>query len=176
MGKQVGSCKSFTLTHYLANLFAMHRGPMSIPLCIQHHIQLTSFSFQVSRPYHSWGTAISIFYLENPRSMSWVRSKMKVTWVQHSIDSHPFRSMSIGIPFLRYDFFKIRPWKSKLKVMGKVNVESHNIGPIFYQLTSLSFQVNQPFHSWNMTFSKFDLENSSSRSWLRSKLKVTKWV
>ena len=51
--QQVGNCKSFTLTHYLADLFAMHRGPRSIPLCIQHHTQLTSLSFQVSRPSHS---------------------------------------------------------------------------------------------------------------------------
>ena len=34
IGQQVGNCKSFTLTHYLADLFAMHRGPRSIPLCI----------------------------------------------------------------------------------------------------------------------------------------------
>ena len=97
--QQVGNCKSFTLTHYLADLFAVHCGPSSIPLCIQHHIQLTSLSFQVSRPSHSWVTAISIFYLENPRSRSWVRSKFEVTmWVWHFIDSHPFRSMSIGHP------------------------------------------------------------------------------
>ena len=72
----------FTLIHYLADLFAKHRGPRSIPLCIQHHIQLTSLSFQVSQTSHSCATAISIFYLENPRSMSWVRSKFEVTkWV-----------------------------------------------------------------------------------------------
>ena len=53
IGQLVGNCKSFTLTHYLADLFAMHRGPRSIPLCIQHHIQLTSLSYQVSRPSHS---------------------------------------------------------------------------------------------------------------------------
>ena len=164
----------------------MHRGTSSIPLCIQHHIQHTSLSFSVSRPSHSWVTAISIFYFENPRSRSWVRSKFEVTiWVWHSIDSHPFRSMSIGHPipeirlfqnltlkiqgqghgwgkrwksqhgsnilsthiplipcqsasqFLRYHFFKIWPWKSKVKVMGEVNIESHNMGPTFYRLTSL---------------------------------------
>ena len=75
IGQQVGNSKSFTLTHYLADLFAMHRGPRSIPMCIQHHIQLTSLSFQVSQTSHSWVTAVSIFYLENPRSRSWVRLK-----------------------------------------------------------------------------------------------------
>ena len=96
IGQHVGNCRSFTLTHYLADLFAMHPGSSSIP-CIQHHIQLTSLSFQVCRPSHSWVTAISIFYLENPRSRSRVRSKFEVTMgVWHSIDSNPILSMSIG--------------------------------------------------------------------------------
>ena len=81
-GQQVGNCKSFTLTHYLADLFVMLHGPRSIPLCIQHHIQFTSLSFQVSQTSHYWVTAICIFNLENLRSRSWVRSKFEVTmWV-----------------------------------------------------------------------------------------------
>ena len=82
IGQQVANCKSFTLTLYLADLFAMHHGPRSIPLCAQHHIQLTPLPFQVSQTSHSRVTTISIFYLENPRSRSWVRSKFEVTmWV-----------------------------------------------------------------------------------------------
>ena len=51
----------------------------------------------VNRPSHSWDTTFSKFDLENPRSRSWVRGTLTVTkWVQHPIDSHPFRSMSIG--------------------------------------------------------------------------------
>ena len=152
-----------------------------------------------------------------------MRWTLKVTaWVKHSIDSHPFNSMSIGhpipeiwlfqnltlkiqsqghrwgghwksqsgcsilsahipfvpcqsaIPFMRYDFFKIWPWKSKVKVIGEVDIKSHSMGPTFYRFTSLSFHVNRPFHSWDMTFSKFDLENPRSRSW--GMLNVTKWV
>ena len=153
------------------------------------------------------------FELENPRSKSWLRSKLKITkWVKHLIDSHPFRSMSIGhpipeiqhfknltfkiqgeghgwgecwkpqhvsniisahipfvpcqsaIPFLRYDFFKIWLWKSKVKVMVEVQVGSHKVGVTSYRFTSLSYNVNQPSHSWDKAFSKFDLENSRSRS------------
>ena len=187
--------------------------------------RLTSLLFHVNRPCHSWDTAFSKFDLENPRSRSWVRWVLKVTtWVQHSIDSHPFRSMSIGppipeiqhfqnltlkiqgqchgwgghwksqhgsnillthiplipcqsaIPFPRYDFFKSWPWKSKVKVMGEGNVESHKVGVTSYRLTSLSFHVNRASHSWVMTVSKFDLENQGSRSWVRSQFKVTMWV
>ena len=70
IGQQVGNCKSFTLTHCLADLFATHHDSRSIPLHTQHHIQLTSLSFQVSQPSHSWVTAISIF-------LPW-KSKVKV--------------------------------------------------------------------------------------------------
>ena len=60
--------------------------------------------------------------------------------------------------------------------MGEVKVWSHNLSLTFDRLTSLSFHVNQPSHSWDTTFSKFDLENPRSRSWKRWKLKVTTWV
>ena len=175
--------------------------------------RLTSLLFHVNLPCHSWDTAFSKFDNENPRLRSWVRCTLKVTtWVQHSIDSHPFNSMSIrhpipeiqlfqnlamkiqgqghgwgerwksqsgcnilsthipfvpcqsGIPYLSYDFFKIWPWKSRVKVMSEVTVQSHNVGLTSYRFTSLSFHVNRPSHSWDTAFSKFDLENPRSRS------------
>ena len=86
----------------------------------------------------------------------------------------PFVPCQSAIPFLRYDFFKFWPWKSKVKVMGEVDIKSHSMGPTFYRLTSLSFHVNRPFHSWDTAFSIFDLENPRSRSWMRWTLKVTK--
>ena len=165
--------------------------------------RLTSLSFHVNRPSHSWDTTFSKFDLENPRSRSWKRWTLKVTtciWVQHSIDSHPFRSMSIGHPihnigptfywltslsshvnqashswdtnFSKFDFEK---WKSKVKVMVMVKVESHKVGVASYRLTSLSFHVNRPSHSWDTAYSKFDLENPRSRSWVWWTLKVTTW-
>ena len=175
--------------------------------------RLTSLLFHVNRPSHSWATAFSKFDLENPRSRLWKRWTLKVTtWVQHSMDSYPFRTMSIGhpipklqlfqnltlkiqgqghgwgqslksqcessilsthilfvqcqslIPFLSYNFFKIWPWKSKVKVMGEVKVWSHNVSLIFCRFTSFSFHVNRPSHSWDTAFPKFDLENPRSRS------------
>ena len=67
-----------------------------------------------------------------------------------------------ALPFLGYSYFKIRHWKVKVKVMGEVKVESHNMGPTFNWLTSLSFHVNWAFHSWVTTFSKYDFENEGS--------------
>ena len=81
------------------------------------------------------------------------------------ISTHiPFVPCQSAIPFLRYDFFKIWPWKFKVKVIEEVNIESHHMGPTFYRLTSFSFHVNRPFHSWDTAFPKFDLENPRSRS------------
>ena len=187
--------------------------------------RLTSLSFHVNRPSHSWDTAISKFDVENSMSRSWVKSKLKVTtWGLHSVDSHPFRSMLLGHPipelwlfenltlkikgqghgwghssksqcgsnillahipfipcqsgiwFLSYDFFKIWLWKSRVNVMGEVTVQSYNVDLTSYRLTSFSFHVNQTSDSWVTTFSKFDLENQGSRSWVRSQFKVTMWV
>ena len=262
MGQQVGNCKHFTLTHNLAYLFAMDRDPRSITLCTQHHFPLTYLSFQVCRSSHSWDTAISIFYLENPRSMLSVRSDFKVTtWVRHPIDSNPVFRVNIALPFPWHRFFQNFTWKIEgqghnwrshsryntlsthipfvqcrwpshshiqvfknltLKIQGqgqRVNVESHNMGPTFHRLTWLSFHVDRPSHSrdktiqnltvkiegqatvqgykvdikpyrlislslhadrpshsWDTDISKFDVENSRSRSCVRSTLKVTTWV
>ena len=74
-----------------------------------------------------------------------------------------------GIPFLSYDFFKVWPWKSKVKVMGEVDIESHNVGLAYYRLTSLQFHVNRPSHFWDTAFSKFDLENQGQgHGWIHS--------
>ena len=88
----------------------------------------------------------------------------------------PFVSCQSGIPFLGYNFLKIWPWKSRVKVMGNVKVQSHNVGLTSYRLTSLSFHVNRPSHSWDTAFSKFDMENQGSRSWVMPQFKVTMWV
>ena len=184
-----------------------------------------SFSFHVNRPSHSWDTAILKFHIENSRSRSWARSKLKsqhgsniqlthiplvpcqlalsflgysyfkiwhwkfnvkvmgevkVLKSQHGSNiqsTHiPFIPCQSGIQFLSYDFSKIWPWKSRVKVMGEVKVESHNMGPTFSRLTSLSFHVDRASQFWVTTFSKFDLENQGSRSWVRSQFKVIMWV
>ena len=66
----------------------------------------------------------------------------------------PFIPCRSVFPFLRYSINKIWPRKSKVKVMDEVKVQSHNVGPTFYRLTSLLFHVNRPSHTWDMTFFK----------------------
>ena len=87
----------------------------------------------------------------------------------------PFIPSESNLPFLSYSDFNILPWKSNVKVTGEIKVWSHNVSLTFYRLTSLPFHVNRPSHSWDTTFSKFDLENPRSRTW-RWTLKVTTWV
>ena len=85
--------------------------------------RLISLSFHVDRPSHSWVTAISKFDVENSRSRSWVRSKLKVTTrVQHSVDSHPFHSMSIGHPIPQLRLFQ----NLTLKIKGQGHGWGHS--------------------------------------------------
>ena len=102
-------------------------------------------------------------------------------WGQNSKSQCEFNILSTHIlsvacqsalPFLRYSIFKLWPWKSKLKVITL----DHKVGITPYRLISLSFHVNWPCHSWDAAISKFDDNNSRSRSWVRSKLKVTTYV
>ena len=82
--------------------------------------RLISLSFHVDRPY-SWDTVISKFDAKNSRSRSWVRSKLKVIiWAQHSVDSHPFHSMS-GIPLELWLFQNLT-----LKIKGQGHGWGHS--------------------------------------------------
>ena len=100
------------------------------------------------------------------------KSKVKVIAQGHKVGITPYRLISLPcrstLPFLGYSNFKSWRWKFKVQVMGEVKVVSHNMGPTASRLTSLSFHVDQASRSWVMTFSKFDLENQGSRSWVRS--------
>ena len=118
--------------------------------------QLISISFHVDRDSHSWDTAISKFDVENSRSR--VRSKLKITtWVQHSVNSYPFRPKSIGHPIPELRLFQNLTLKIKGQFMCEVTVQSHNLELTSYRLTSLSLHGNRPSHSWDTAFSKFDL-------------------
>ena len=106
---------------------------------------LISLSFHIDRPSDSWDTAISKFDVENSRSRSWVRSKLKVTkWVQHSVYSHPFHSMSIGHPIPELRHFQ----NLTLKIQGQGHGWGHSskdtVLLTYYRLTSLLFHVNLP--------------------------------
>ena len=126
---------------------------------LSFHVNRASHSSKIKGQGHGWG-------------QSWKsqhRSNIQSTHIT-------FVPCGSGIPFLSYDYFKISPWKSRVKVMGEVTVQSHNVGLTSYRLTSLSFHVNQTSYSWVTTSWKFDLENQGSSSWVRSQFQVTMWV
>ena len=105
---------------------------------------------------------------------------------------HPLCAISTGPPNLRYSYFEILPWKSMVKVMRgqmsrsrltfkiqkvKVIVKVKPIGHIsalkFNRNVCFLFRGNQTTFGWDIGNSIFDLENSRSRSRLRSNLMVT---
>ena len=97
----------------------------------------------------------SKFDLEIQGSRSWVRSQLKSQCGSNILSTHiPFVPCQSALPFLTYSIFKMWPRKSRVKVMGEVTIQSHNVGLTSYRLTSLLFHVNRPSHSWVMTFFK----------------------
>ena len=80
--------------------------------------------------------------------------------------------MLIGPPIPEMQLFKKLTFRSMVKVMGEVKVQSHNVSLTSYRLTSLSFHVNRPSHSWDTAFSKFEGHGwgHSSRSQCRSNI------
>ena len=127
----------------------------------------------------------------NPPSYSYDRVFFRNFTFKIQGQSHSSRSinrhtiLSPHIPFIpcrstllfpRCSYLRNWPWKSKVKVMGNVKVQSHNVSLTSYWLTPLLFHVNLASHCWVTTFSKFDLEIQGSRSWMRSQFKVTMWV
>ena len=116
-----------------------------------------------SHPFRSCSPLLGRFICHAPRP--------KVNTIVHptSYPTHiPFVPSESTHPFLRYSNFNILPWKFKVKVMAEVKVWSHNVSVISYWLASLSFHVNGPSHSWDTAFSKFDLENPRSMSYLKA--------
>ena len=88
---------------------------------------------------------------------------------------------SICLPFvswhsdfgLRYSKFHIWPWKLKVNVMIKVKSDGHIWGIEFNRYVCVSFRGNRTIFSRDIGNSIFDLDNSRSRSWLRSNPMVT---
>ena len=71
------------------------------------NVWLTSFSFIVNRPPHSWDKAISDSDLETLRSRSWVWSKGKVIQsAQSHINSLPFHFTSIRPTIPEIELFR----------------------------------------------------------------------
>ena len=71
---------------------------------------------------------------------------------------------------MRYAYLNI--WPSKSKVIGEVKVPSHKVSPTYYRLTSISFHVDLPSHTWDAALSKFNIKNLRSVSYSRSHSEV----
>ena len=103
------------------------------------------------------------------------------TWSQSSksqcqlniLSNHiPLVTCQSALPFLIYSIFKVWHRISNVEVIA----QGHKVGITPYRLISFSYHVDRPSHYLDTAISKFDDENSRSRSWVRSKLKVTTWV
>ena len=130
---------------------------------------LTSFSFNVHRPSHSWDNAISDSDLETPRSRSWAWSKGPVSYKLASFSFHINPSNNPwGTPISKFDFET-----SKVKVMSEVK---RCQGHILYPLSKrcISFVSHQSEQPPEMSIRVFDLEKTHPK-FIRKFPKITVW-
>ena len=93
----------------------------------------------------------------------WGHSSKSQCWSSILSTNIPFVPCQSALPFLRYSIFKIWPWKSRVKVMGEVTVEIHNVGLTSYWLIPfVPCQSALPFLIQH--FQNFTLKNQGSRS------------
>ena len=94
---------------------------------------LTSFTFYVNRPPHSWDKAISDSHLETPRSRLWVWSRGKVIQsTQYHINSLPFPFTSIRPTISEIQLFRnltLKHPRSRSWVRSEVKVTYHTQYP-----------------------------------------------
>ena len=121
---------------------------LKVTTWVQHPIDSHPFwSKSIGHPIPEIRLSQNLTLKIQDQGLSWGQS-WKLQSGRNIPSTHiPFVPWQSAISFLRYTIFKIWPWKSKAKVMGEGNVESHNMGPTFYRLTSYSFHVNRPSHS-----------------------------
>ena len=135
----VAQGQSHCASNIISNSYPFHSKWVDPPIPKLQQFQY--FTLKIQGQGHGWGQSLK----------SQCESNILSTHI-------PFVPCQSAIPFLRHDFSKIWPWKSKVKVMGEVDIESHKVGVTSYQLTSLSFHVNRPSHSWDTTFQNLTLK------------------
>ena len=140
------------------------RSKFRVTIWVQHPID--------SHPFHSmsiWHPIAELRLFQNltlkinGQGHGWGHS-LKSQCGSNILSTHiPFVPCQSALPFLRYSIFKIWPWKSRVKVMGEVTVEIHNVGLTSYWLIPfVPCQSALPFliqHFQNLT-----LINQGSRS------------
>ena len=83
------------------------------------------------------------------------------------------RVQSMCLLFILWQSDHIWPRKFTVKVMSKVKPNGHIWGLEINRYVCFLFRGNRTIFDWDVANSTFDLENSRSRSWPRSKPMVT---
>ena len=107
-------------------------------------------------------------YPVHPPTPSWSNKSISWSWMD---DSHPFRSLSIGHPIPEIKLFQTLTLKLQGQVMGVGKV----IKSAQYHINSLPFHFTpiRPTIPEIELFRNLTLKHPKSRSWVRSKVKVT---
>ena len=142
MGQQIGNCKSFTLTHYqgqshcasniISNSYPFHSKWVDLP--IREIQQFKYFTLKIQGQGHGW-------------CESW-KSQHGPNISSAHIPFIPCQ-LAISFGFLRCDFFKIWPWKSKVKVTVEVKSWKSQSGCNILSTHITFIPCQSTFHSWD---------------------------
>ena len=101
-----------------------------------------------------WSYLVTIWYIHPPKVLV-IQRPQSWPWM---IDSHLQCSGQLALPFFRYVYFKIWPWKYKVKVMGVIKGQGHLVCPASKPFNFFSFQFNANWtnHSSDMAKRSFD--------------------
>ena len=125
-----GQGQSHCASNIISNPHPFHSKWVKPPLPQLQQFQY--FTLKIQGQGHGWGQSLKS------------QCESNILWTHI-----PFVPCQSPIPFLRYNFFKIWPWKSKVKVMEEVNIESRNMGPkIISRETENLFTPVNPSQTW----------------------------
>ena len=116
----------------------------------------------IKSPWSLFGTSTHpTIVTQRSQSLSWM------------IDSHRFCSMSVSPPIPEIRLFQTLT----LKLRGQCNgcgqrAQSHTVGPVYTWFAFFLFHINQRTIPEIQLFQNLTLQNSRSRSWVWSKVKV----
>ena len=68
----------------------------------------------------------------NPRTSPYCMPKCCIMGPTLYLPHIPFATMQLTLPFLRYGYLEIWPWKPNSKVIGEVKGQGHKVGPTIY--------------------------------------------
>ena len=142
-----------------------------------------NLNLEILSQCHSWKFDLEVMGEVRPGSRSHTGSNI----LANHIPLVPWQSSFQFLKYM-YVYYKNSTLKIQGQIMGEIWVQGNKMAPDqssksypFHSMSSIRSNISlllraiMSSYPWDMAISIFDLENQRSRSWVRSKFKVTLW-